>query len=112
MRSQPRWSSPFGRSRRMLQNGRRLGRVSRACIRPYRHSDLDDLYRICLQTGDGGADATSTLDDPRILGHVFAALYGLFEPSLAFVTEGEAGVGGYIAGALDSRALEQRLEAD
>ncbi len=50
-------------------------------------------------------------DDPRILGHVFAAPYGLFEPSLAFVAEDEAGVGGYIVGALDSRAFEERLEA-
>ena len=51
-------------------------------------------------------------DDPRILGHVFAAPYGLFEPSLAFVAEDEAGVGGYILGALDSRAFAERLEAD
>ena len=50
-------------------------------------------------------------DDPRILGHVFAAPYGLFEPSLAFVAEDEVGVGGYIVGALDSRAFEERLEA-
>ena len=51
-------------------------------------------------------------DDPRILGHVFAAPYGLFEPSLAFVAEDEAGVGGYIVGALDSTAFARRLEAD
>jgi hypothetical protein len=81
-------------------------------IRPYRDSDLDDLYRICLQTGDAGQDATSMFDDPRLLGHVFAAPYALFEPSLAFVAEDEAGVGGYIVGALDSRALEKWLAAD
>jgi ribosomal protein S18 acetylase RimI-like enzyme len=80
-------------------------------IRPYRDGDLDDLYRICLQTGDRGKDATSMFDDPRILGHVFAAPYGLFEPSLAFVAEDDAGVGGYIVGALDSRAFAERLEA-
>ena len=51
-------------------------------------------------------------DDPRILGHVFAAPYALFEPSLAFVAEDEAGVGGYIVAALDSKAFEERLEAD
>jgi ribosomal protein S18 acetylase RimI-like enzyme len=93
------------------QDGRRLGYVSQASIRPYRDSDLDDLYRICLQTGDRGGDATSMFDDPRILGNVFAAPYGLFEPSLAFVAEDEAGVGGYIVGALDSRAFAERLEA-
>jgi ribosomal protein S18 acetylase RimI-like enzyme len=86
--------------------------VSQASIRPYRDSDLDDLYRICLLTGDAGEDATSMFDDPRILGDVWAAPYGLFEPSLAFVAEDEAGVGGYIVGALDSRAFEERLEAD
>jgi ribosomal protein S18 acetylase RimI-like enzyme len=36
----------------------------------------------------------------------------LFEPSLAFVAEDEAGVGGYIVGALDSRDFAVRLEAD
>jgi len=86
--------------------------VPPAAIRPFRDSDLDDLYRICLQTGDSGKDATSMFDDPRILGHVFAAPYGLFEPSLAFVAEDEFGVGAYIVGALDSRAFEARLEAD
>jgi ribosomal protein S18 acetylase RimI-like enzyme len=65
-----------------------------------------------LQTGDGGKDATSMFEDPRILGHVFAAPYGLFEPSLAFVAEDGAGVGGYIVAALDSRAFAERLEAD
>ena len=96
----------------MSQNARRLGHVSQASIRPYRDSDLDDLYRICLLTGDAGQDATSMFDDPRILGDVWAAPYGLFEPSLAFVAEDKAGVGGYIVGALDSRAFEGRLEAD
>jgi GNAT superfamily N-acetyltransferase len=86
--------------------------VSHASIRPYRDSDLDELYRICLQTGANGEDATSMFDDPRVLGHVYAAPYGLFEPSLAFVAEDEVGVGGYIVGALDSRAFEKRLDAD
>ena len=86
--------------------------MPQASIRPYRESDLDDLYRICLQTGHSGDDATSMFSDQRILGHVFAAPYGLFEPSLAFVAEDELGVGGYIVGALDSRAFEKRLEAE
>jgi ribosomal protein S18 acetylase RimI-like enzyme len=86
--------------------------MSHASVRPYRDSDLDDLYRICVQTGDSGEDATSMFEDPRILGHVFAAPYGFFGPSLAFVAEDDLGVGGYIVGALDSRAFEKRLEAD
>jgi ribosomal protein S18 acetylase RimI-like enzyme len=82
----------------------------RALIRPYHSSDLDALYRICLLTGDDGQDATSLYDDPRLLGHFFAAPYGLFEPAMAFVAEDAAGVGGYILGALDTQAFEERLE--
>lgn len=81
-----------------------------ALIRPYRPSDLGALYRICLLTGDDGQDATSLYQDPSLPGHFFAAPYGLFEPSLAFVAEDTAGVGGYILGALDTQAFEERLE--
>lgn len=81
-------------------------------IRPYRPGDLDDLYRICLLTADNGKDATSLYHDPRLPGHVYAAPYGLFEPSLAFVAEDTAGVGGYIVAALDSQAFGRRLEDD
>lgn len=50
--------------------------------------------------------------DPRLPGHVYAAPYALFEPSLAFVAQDAGGVGGYIVAALDSQAFEQRLEHD
>jgi ribosomal protein S18 acetylase RimI-like enzyme len=43
-------------------------------------------------------------------GDVFAAPYAALEPSLAFVAEDTAGVGGYIVGALDSILFRQRLE--
>jgi len=69
------------------------------------------LYQICLLTGDNGQDATSLYHHPHLLGHLFAAPYGLFEPSLAFAAEDTNGVGGYIAGALDTRAFQQRPEA-
>ncbi len=81
-------------------------------IRGYRPSDLRALYEVCLQTGDSGRDATAQFRDPDLLGHVYAAPYGVFEPALAFVAEDGAGVGGYCLGALDSRAFEQRLERD
>ena len=83
-----------------------------ARIRPYRDDDLDALYRICLQTADTGKDATSLYRDPMLPGHVYAAPYGLFEPSLAFVAEDAAGVGGYVLGAADSQAFANRLESD
>jgi ribosomal protein S18 acetylase RimI-like enzyme len=81
-------------------------------IRGYRPGDLADLYRICLRTGDLGEDATAQFRDPDLLGHVYAAPYGVFEPALAFVIEDHAGVGGYCLAALDSRPFEQRLEAE
>jgi GNAT superfamily N-acetyltransferase len=81
-------------------------------IRGYRPGDLRDLYRICLETGDSGTDATGLFRDPDLLGHVFAAPYGVLEPSLAFVAEDSSGVGGYCLAALDTRAFEQRLEQE
>jgi ribosomal protein S18 acetylase RimI-like enzyme len=83
-----------------------------ARIRRYRPDDLDELYRICLQTAYRGQDGTAFFRDPKLPGHVYAAPYALFEPSLAFVAEDPAGVGGYIVAALDSEAFQQRLEQD
>jgi ribosomal protein S18 acetylase RimI-like enzyme len=81
-------------------------------IRPYQPDDLDDLYRICLETADNGQDATSLFRDPRLPGHVFAGPYATFEPELAFVAHDPEGVAGYVLGALDSKAFAQRLERD
>jgi ribosomal protein S18 acetylase RimI-like enzyme len=86
--------------------------TQRAIIRPYQPADLDALYRVCLQTGRDGGDATPFYRDHKLLGHVHAAPYALFEPSLAFVAEDPAGVGGYVVGALDTRDFEARLEQD
>jgi len=79
-------------------------------IRRYRSGDFRDLYRVCLRTGKSGDDATPLYRDPDLLGHIYAAPYGLFEPALAFVVEDELGVGGYCLGALDTKAFEWRLE--
>lgn len=86
------------------------GPVDVAAIRPYTLFDLDALYRICLQTGAAGEDATELTADPMLLGHVYAAPYAIYEPSLAFVAEDGEGVAGYVLGALDQVDLERRLE--
>jgi len=83
-----------------------------ARIRGYRPDDLEPLYGVCLQTANAGEDATGLFRDPRLPGHVYMAPYVTFEPSLAFVAEDAAGVGGYIVGALDSPAFGRRLEQD
>lgn len=86
--------------------------MSRATVRPYRPGDLDALYDVCLRTGDSGADATHLYRDRRLLGHVYAGPYAALQPELAFVLEDASGVGGYVLGALDTRAFEARLEKE
>lgn len=81
-------------------------------IRSYHPNDLDTLYDICLKTGDTGEDATELYDDPKLLGHLYAAPYAVLEPDLTFVLENSAGVCGYILGALDSREFDERLERE
>jgi ribosomal protein S18 acetylase RimI-like enzyme len=98
-------------ARRRVTNMTAAGQAGQARIRRYRPADLDALYRICLLTADSGQDATALYDDPRLPGHLYAAPYGLFEPSLAFVAEDAGGVAGYVVGALDSLAFAERLES-
>jgi ribosomal protein S18 acetylase RimI-like enzyme len=50
--------------------------------------------------------------DPKVIGEIYAAPYGVLNPDLTFVAEDEAGVAGYITGAADTRAFEARLEAE
>lgn len=80
-------------------------------IRPYRASDLDKIYDICLKTGDAGKDASRLYRDPELLGHVYAGPYGVHAPQTALVVEDEEGVGGYILGPADTPAFEAKLEA-
>ena len=81
-------------------------------IRPVRHDDLDALYRIALETGDGGDDATPLYADGRLLGHIYAAPYAVLCPETVFVVEDASGVAGYIVGAADTERFEACLERD
>ena len=80
-------------------------------IRPYREGDLEDLYRICLLTGWSGEDASGIYRDPKLVGHLYAAPYGVLAPECALVAEDAEGVAGYILGAVDTAAFEARAEA-
>jgi ribosomal protein S18 acetylase RimI-like enzyme len=75
-------------------------------IRPYRPEDLEALYDVALKTGEAGADATALYDDPKLVGHIYAAPYAVLSPTTAFVAEDAEGVGGYIVGPADTRAFE------
>jgi GNAT superfamily N-acetyltransferase len=68
-------------------------------LRPYRDSDLEAIYDICVRTGDNGGDATGKFEFPRLLADIFAAPYVYLEPSLAFVLpdDGDRPVG-YVLG--------------
>jgi ribosomal protein S18 acetylase RimI-like enzyme len=81
-------------------------------IRPYHPTDLTALYRICLQTGASGSDATHLYRDPDLLGHLYAAPYAVFEPDLCFVLTNAGSPCGYILGARDSVAFGERCERD
>ncbi|HEV7158109.1 MAG TPA: GNAT family N-acetyltransferase [Caulobacteraceae bacterium] len=79
-------------------------------IRPYEAADLEDLYRICLATGDSGADASPLYADAKLIGELYAAPYGIFSPHTCFTAKDEHGIGGYILGALDTPVFEDLLE--
>ncbi len=81
-------------------------------IRAYRPTDLDALYRICLETGDAGRDASALYCDAEILGQVYAAPYARHVPESAFVVEDQEGVAGYIVGPADTYGFEKTLEAE
>ena len=78
-------------------------------IRLYESRDLDAVYRVCLETGDSGDDATHLHDDPKLLGHIYTGPYVAYEPTLAFVLEDSEGVCGYTLGALDSEPFYRRM---
>lgn len=81
-------------------------------LRPARESDRQALYRICLETGDSGQDATELYRNPELLGQVYAGPYLSHAPAFAFVLEGPQGVGGYVLGTPDTRAFEAILERE
>ncbi len=81
-------------------------------IRRYHPSDLPWLYRICLLTGDTGADASALYHDPDLLGHFYAAPYAVFEPELCFVLTNAGTPCGYVLGTRDSASFSQRCERD
>lgn len=81
-------------------------------IRQANRSDLDALYRISLETGDIGEDATHLYADPKMMGHIYSAPYLLLEPDLAIVIERDNQVAGYCVGTADTLNFEARLETN
>jgi ribosomal protein S18 acetylase RimI-like enzyme len=76
-------------------------------IRPYRPTDRDDVFEICLRTAAGGGDATGVYSDDSLMPEVFALPYVEYAPDLAFVVDDGRGdrVLGYVIGVADTRAF-------
>lgn len=81
-------------------------------LRPYSPDDLDALYAVCLLTGASGQDASLLHNDPKLIGHIYAAPYGMIEPENVFVAEDAEGVAGYVVGTHDTNRFAERLEAE
>jgi ribosomal protein S18 acetylase RimI-like enzyme len=74
-------------------------------------ADRDGAFRVCLLTGDAGADATSQYPtDPDALGKRWVGPYLDLEPDFAFVlTDAHDSVVGYCLAARESRDFARRL---
>jgi ribosomal protein S18 acetylase RimI-like enzyme len=81
-------------------------------IRPFHLSDLTSLYRICLETLFGGAEAIAGFTDPDLLGHFYAGPYAILEPELCFILTRDGAPAGYILGTADSQAFRARGERE
>ncbi len=75
-------------------------------IRPATVHDLPGVYRVCLQTGDSGRDATALYRNPDLLGHVYVGPYVVGQEDLASVVADRDGVAGYLLAAADTPAFE------
>jgi ribosomal protein S18 acetylase RimI-like enzyme len=83
-------------------------------IRSFDIADIDRLYDICLQTFDGGGDATRFYPTyPRLPGDLALGACLRFYPDLAFVLADDAGKAiGYSVGVLDTGKFYDRCEAE
>ncbi len=82
-------------------------------IRPYRSGDEAGVYRVCLKTGDFGADGEPFYqEDPDALGRIFVGPYMAFEPELGLILEDGAGICGYAFAAFESKRFFQRYDTE
>ena len=81
-------------------------------VRDAQPGDRDDLYDVCLRTGDEGRDATALMSRPRLLGDIFVGPYLTFAPEFALVADDGRRAAGYALAVLDTVLFEARLEDD
>ncbi|WP_022882999.1 GNAT family N-acetyltransferase [Gryllotalpicola ginsengisoli] len=83
-----------------------------AQIRRYEPRDRDDVYDVCVKTGDSGTDATGLFSDDTLLPDIYAGPYLALQPDLAFVVDTGTRVAGYLLAAADTRDFVRRYRAE
>ncbi|MCP4325033.1 MAG: GNAT family N-acetyltransferase [Alteromonadales bacterium] len=81
-------------------------------IRPYCANDLSAIYKICLQTADGGKDASHLFNIKELIGDYYAAPYAVLEPEVCFVVFFNNEACGYIVGCRSSQNFSEQCETD
>lgn len=80
-------------------------------IRQAIESDVPYLYKICLETGDSGNDATELFSDPWLIGHYYAAPYLFHDKTLCFVAQEDRIPKGYIIATADTNSFNAWFES-
>lgn len=68
---------------------------------------MPGVYRVCLETGDSGRDASDQFRNPDLLGHIYVGPYLVGAPRHAFVVADRAGVAGYTFAVEDTIAFQE-----
>ena len=74
-------------------------------IRPYRDSDHDAVYDVCVRTADAGGDARGMYHTDDLMPDLFAGPYVFLEPDFAFVLDDGHRAVGYVIGTPDTAAF-------
>lgn len=84
-------------------------------IRPYRATDHDAVYEICVRTADAGQDARGQYSTDDLMPDLFAGPYVYLEPELAFVladqVDGVDRAVGYVLGTADTARFVREYRA-
>ena len=78
-------------------------------IRQAKISDMNDLYDICIRTGNYGEDARDLYNNHETLGIYYVGPYVALEQDLAFVLEDKLGICGYVLGTKDTKYFFKKM---
>ena len=79
-------------------------------VRDFRAGDVDDLYQVCLLTGDAGRDASGQVSHPRLMGDIYVGPYLELAPELALVADDGKRAAGYALAVLDTTIFEDAAD--